>query len=262
MAERPIRFYDGAAYERYMGIWSRLAGDEFLQWLAPPPRLRWIDVGCGNGAFTELIVERCAPAGIQAIDPSEGQLGFARSRPATKAALFQQGDAMSLPFSENTFDIAVMALVIFYVPDPVKGVAEMVRVVCPGGWVATYAWDMMGGGFPHEPIQAEMRAMGLKTVIQPNADASRMEVLKELWSDAGLEAIDTRVITVQRSFDNFDDYWTITLLSPTVGATITAMTPHDVDVLKARMRVRLAADSAGRITYTARANAIKGRVPH
>jgi SAM-dependent methyltransferase len=224
--------------------------------------LRWIDVGCGNGAFTELIVERCAPAEVQGIDPSEGQLGFARSRPGAKAAMFHQGDAMSLPFSEDTFDVAVMALVIFYVPDPRKGVAEMARVVCPGGWVATYAWDMMGGGFPHEPMQAEMRTMGLKTVVQPNADASRIEVLQQLWSDAGFEAIDTRVIIVQRSFDNFDDYWAITLLSPTVGATIATMTPRDIDVLKARMRTRLVADPAGRITYTARANAIKGRVPY
>ena len=55
-----------------------------------------------------------------------------------------------------------MALVIFFVPNPAKGVAEMARVVCPGGTVATYAWDMMGGGFPLEPIQAEMRAMGLQ----------------------------------------------------------------------------------------------------
>ena len=176
--------------------------------------------------------------------------------------MFHQGDAMSLPFSEDTFDVAVMALVIFYVPDPRKGVAEMARVVCPGGWVATYAWDMMGGGFPHEPMQAEMRTMGLKTVVQPNADASRIEVLQQLWSDAGFEAIDTRVIIVQRSFDNFDDYWAITLLSPTVGATIATMTPRDIDVLKARMRTRLVADPAGRITYTARANAIKGRVPY
>ena len=89
-----------------------------------------------------------------------------------------------------------------------------------------------------------------------------MEVLQELWSGAGLEAIETRVITVRRSFDNFDDYWAITLLSPTVGTTIAMMTPRDIDLLKERMRVRLAADSDGRITYAARANAIKGRVPY
>jgi ubiquinone/menaquinone biosynthesis C-methylase UbiE len=74
MAEQQIRFDDGAAYERMMGTWSRLAGDIFLDWLAPRPGLRWIDIGCGSGAFTELLVERCAPAKVQGIDPSEAQL--------------------------------------------------------------------------------------------------------------------------------------------------------------------------------------------
>ena len=59
MAEQQIRFDDGAAYERMMGNWSRLAGDIFLEWLAPRSGLRWIDIGCGNGAFTELLIERC-----------------------------------------------------------------------------------------------------------------------------------------------------------------------------------------------------------
>jgi SAM-dependent methyltransferase len=142
MVEHQIRYDDGAAYERYMGSWSRLAGEMFLNWLAPLPGLRWIDIGCGNGAFTELLVDQRAPAEVQGIDPSEAQLTFARARPAARLAEFRQGDAMVLPFSEDRFDAAVMALVIFFVPDPPKGVAEMVRVVCPGGTVATYAWDM------------------------------------------------------------------------------------------------------------------------
>ena len=86
MAEQEIRFDDGAAYERMMGIWSRIAGDVFLDWLAPRAGLRWIDVGCGNGAFTELIVARCAPAEVHGIDRSEGQLTFARTRLATDVA--------------------------------------------------------------------------------------------------------------------------------------------------------------------------------
>jgi ubiquinone/menaquinone biosynthesis C-methylase UbiE len=141
MAELQIRFDDGAAYERMMGTWSRLAGDIFLDWLAPRQGLRWIDIGCGSGAFTELLVERCGPVEVQGIDPSEAQLAFARARPAARLAQFCRGDATALPFPGGRFDGAVMALVIFFVPEPAKGVAEMVRVVRPGGTVATYAWD-------------------------------------------------------------------------------------------------------------------------
>lgn len=261
MAEQQIRFDDGAAYERMMGAWSRLAGDIFLDWLAPSSGLRWIDIGCGNGAFTELLVERCAPAEVQGIDPSEGQLAFARTRPAARVAEFRQGDAMALPFSADRFEAAVMALVIFFVPDPAKGVAEMVRVVGPGGTVATYVWDMLGGGFPQEPIQAEMRAMGLTPLRPPSAGASRLEALRDLWTDAGLEAVETREITVQRTFADFDDFWTTSLLGSSVGPTIAAMAPGDAELLKSRVRARLPADAAGSITYAARANAVKGRVP-
>jgi ubiquinone/menaquinone biosynthesis C-methylase UbiE len=264
MAEPQIRFDDGAGYERMMGKWSRLAGDVFLDWLAPPPGLRWVDVGCGNGAFTELVVERCAPAEVQGIDPSEGQLAFARQRPAARVAKFQHGDAMALPFadanSDAGFDFAIMALVIFFVPDPAKGVAEMVRVTRPGGTIATYAWDVLGGGFPVEPLQAELRALGVTPLLPPSAAASRMTALRQLWSDAGLEAIETREIAVQRSFADFDDFWTTTMLGSSVRPTLAALSPGDVELLKSRVRARLPADSAGRITYGARANAAKGQV--
>ena len=262
MAEPQIRFDDGAAYERMMGNWSRLAGNIFLDWLAPRSGLRWIDIGCGNGAFTELLVERCAPAEVQGIDPSEAQLAFARARPAARVANFRQGDAMALPFSEDRFDAAVMALVLFFVPDPAKGVAEMMRVVCPGGTVANYVWDMLGGGVPLEPIQVEMRAMGVTPLLPPRSDASRMEALRDLWAGAGLDAIETREITVQRTFTDFDDFWTTTLLGSSVGPTVAAMAPGDVELLKRRVRTRLPPDAAGRITYGARANAVKGRVPN
>ena len=120
MAETQIRFEDGLTYERYMGDWSRRAGAVFLDWLAIPSGLKWIDVGCGNGAFTELIIERCAPTEVVGIDPSAAQLDFARKRASTPRAKFDRGDAMALPFSGDTFDVAIMALVIFLCPIPLK----------------------------------------------------------------------------------------------------------------------------------------------
>lgn len=261
MAEPQIRFDDGAGYERMMGKWSRLAGEVFLDWVKPASGLRWIDVGCGNGAFTELLAERCAPAEIRGIDPSEAQLDFARSRHSAGIAHFRQGDAMALPFADNSFDAAAMALVIFFVPEPPAGVAEMARVVRPGGTVASYAWDIEGGGFPHEPLLAEMRAMGLPPIRPPSFAAARMENLRTLWTGAGLHRIETREITVQRTFADFDDFWNAALLGASIKATVATMTPDQLGRLKQMVRIRLDTDRGGPVTVSARANAILGRVP-
>jgi SAM-dependent methyltransferase len=257
-----IRFDDGAAYERYMGNWSRLAGETFLDWLNPQSGLRWLDVGCGNGAFTEMLVERCAPTSVHGIDPSEGQLAFARTRPAARVAQFLQGDAMSLPFPDDTFDAAVMPLVIFFVPDPAKGVAEMARVVCPGGIVTAYAWDMVGGGFPYEALQAEMRGMGVAVPSPPSPDASRIDAMRDLWTGANLHSVETLEINVERTFADFEDYWATILGGPSVGPHLAAMASDELALLKARMHEHLPPDATGRITYSARANAVKGRVPN
>jgi trans-aconitate methyltransferase len=91
MATSQIRFDDGAAYERYMGKWSRLAGATFIDWLAPQSGLRWLDIGCGNGAFTEMLVDRVAPLSVSGIDPSAQQLLHARSRPALHDVQVLQG---------------------------------------------------------------------------------------------------------------------------------------------------------------------------
>jgi SAM-dependent methyltransferase len=257
-----IHFNDGAAYERYMGEWSRLAGETFLDWLAPESGLRWLDVGCGNGAFTEMLVERCAPTSVQGIDPSEGQLAYARARPAARVAQFRQGDAMALPFPDDTFDAAVMPLVIFFVPDPAKGVAEMARVVCPNGIVTAYAWDMEGGGFPYQALHDEMRGMGVAVPTPPSPDASRIDAMRDLWAGAGLESVETREIIVRRTFADFEDYWATVRGGPSVGQRLAALSSEGLTLLKERMRARLTADAAGRITYGARANAVKGRVPN
>ena len=189
MDQPQIRFDDGAAYEDFMGKWSRLAGDSFLRWLAPPAGWRWADVGCGNGAFTELLVERCAPREVLGIDPAEAQLAFARARFAGAPQVrFEQGDAMALPWPDGAFDAAVMALVIFFVPDPAKSVAEMVRVVRPGGSVSTYAWDILGGGFPFTAVHEEVAALGPAPPWPPSVEASRMDVMRSLWKGAGLVA--------------------------------------------------------------------------
>jgi hypothetical protein len=155
-----------------------------------------------------------------------------------------------------------MALVIHFVPDPAKGIGELTRVVRPGGLVAAYVWDALGGGDPIEPILTEMRALGVTPARAPSVHASRMEALHGLWTDAGLEGIETRAITVQRSFDSFDNFWQVTTATGGPRATLALMEADAIAELKERVRARLPADSQGRITYAARVNAIKGRVPN
>jgi ubiquinone/menaquinone biosynthesis C-methylase UbiE len=262
MSESQIRFDDGAGYERMMGVWSRLAGEVFLDWLAPRPGQRWIDVGCGNGAFTELLVQRCAPTEIHGVDPSPAQLGFARSRHTAGIAHFRQGDAMALPFDDNSFDAAVMALVIFFVPEPNQGVAEMKRVVRPGGTISAYAWDMLEpGGFPMDPMQQELRAMGRKPMLPPRPEASRMESLRALWLDAGLTDVATRAITVARTYEDFADFWASVQIATSMAQAIREMSADENARFKDRLRARLPADASGRITFASRANAVTGRVP-
>lgn len=260
MADPQIRFEDGAGYARMMGIWSRLAGEVFLDWLAPPPALRWVDVGCGTGAFSELVVERCAPAAVEGVDPSEGQLAYARGQLTDPRLQFRLGDAAALPFADRSRDAAVMALVIFFLPEPAKGVAEMARVVRRGGLVATYAWDILGGGFPLEAIFVELRAIGLKPILPPSSEASRIEPLHDLWSGAGLEAVETREIKVERSFADFEDFWTTSLLGSSLRMKLATMSAAQVERLKEGVRARLPPNAAGRVTCEAHANAVKGRV--
>lgn len=261
MSAPPIRFDVGDAYERSMGVWSQLAGEIFLDWLRPASGLEWVDVGCGSGAFTELIAQRCSPASIHGIDPAEGLLAFARTRPAAQIATFGDGDAMALPFGDHRFDAAVMALVLFFVPDPPKSVMEMARVVRPGGIISAYLWDFEGGGFPFGPVQEALRAIALNPPMPSHPQVSRMDRLREIWSDAGLTDIETTVITVGRSFPSFDEFWSITSAGAGLQPMFQELSPAELDDVRARVRARLPPDAEGRIVYSGIANAIKGRTP-
>ena len=261
MAEAPSIFTDGQAYERLMGRWSRSVGEVFLDWLALPKGLSWLDVGCGTGTFTELVIDRCAPASMSAIDPSEGQINFARSGPAASQAAFQTGDAQSLPFADQAFDAAAMALVINFVPDGAKAAAEMKRVVKPQGSVGAYVWDILGGGFVQRPLVEALIAMGVDVPAGSGLKNTRIEELRTLFQQTGFDQVETRSIEIEVSYQDFDDYWSAqTGFTNLVVQPIRKMSESDVERLQAYLRDRLT-DRSGRIAYAARANAVKGRVP-
>ena len=261
MSDAGQMFSDGKVYERMMGRWSKRVGVQFLDWLDAPKGLHWIEVGCGNGAFTEELIAHTAPRAVSSIDPSEGQLAFARTRPEAKLAEFRLGDAQALPFPDKNFDAAAMALVISFIPDPAKAVAEMARVVRPGGIVATYMWDILGGGLPLAPVGRAFKAMG-KDYSRLSDAAARRDTMQALWQGAGLRAVETRVIRITVDFASFDDFCDSSLvpIGP-AGQVIAKMSAAELEELKAHLRKLLPIAADGSIAYEAFANAVKGRVP-
>jgi SAM-dependent methyltransferase len=256
-----IRFTDGGAYERYMGVWSRFAGEAFLDWLSPEPGLRWVDIGCGNGAFTSLILERCAPSGVEGIDPSEEQIAFARERFPSSAASFRKGDAQALPFEDDSFGAAVMPLVIFFLADPALGVAEMKRTVRPGGLVTAYAWDMPGQGFPYAVLTRELKKLDLMVPQTPHPEISEIGALRDLWKACGLLGVETRAFTVSRVFADFEDYWETVQGAPSAGAILGRLSDAQHEHLRQALRRELPAPAEGSFTLSARVHFVAGRVP-
>src|SRR3546814_6441872 len=134
----------GDAYEPYVGRWSRSVAREFLNWLALQPDLAWLDIGCGTGALSRAILDGGSPRAVVGVDSSAGYLAHARRRNRDPRATFRIGDAQALPFPDRSFDAAVSGLVLNFVPDGARALAEMRRVLRPGGTAALYVWDYAG----------------------------------------------------------------------------------------------------------------------
>src|SRR5437870_180103 len=115
MPSTQITFDAADDYERYMGRWSRAIGEKFLAWLNAPKGARWLDVGCGTGAFSELILRHGAPKSLTGIDPSPEQIDFAKKQ--LPDLTFRVADSMALPFGQDEFDVVASALVIHFIPD-------------------------------------------------------------------------------------------------------------------------------------------------
>ena len=258
--EQEIKFQDGESYEQWMGVWSQLVGDQFLDWLSPETAKTWIDIGCGNGTFTEQIYNQHDPSEIQAIDPSPEQIDFASRRIVSKRASFQVGDAMDLEFEADRFDYATMALVLFFVPTPEVCVAEMIRVVKPGGVISAYVWDVFGGGLPMEAISAQLRNLDIPHPLAPSAGVSGIHTLESTWLEAGLKEVEVKQISVNLTFENFEQFWDITTSSPSIGPVVSKL-PADVGhQVKTMTQDALGVDDSQTVTIHAFANAVKGIV--
>jgi SAM-dependent methyltransferase len=252
------------AYEPYVGRWSRQTARVFLDWLAVPPASRWLDVGCGTGALSAAILTVAHPARVTGLDASQEYAAYASARLQDARAEFQQGDAQALPFVDGAFDVTVSALMLNFLPDPRRGLAEMVRVTRPDGVVAVYLWDYAG------EMQLMRHFWDAAAALDPAAaelDEGRRfplcsaEALEQLFNTTGLRDVTVRAIDVPTVFRDFDDYWT-----PFLGGQgpapsyVVALSEERRVALRERIRAGLPSAADGSITLTARAWAARGHV--
>jgi SAM-dependent methyltransferase len=262
MTDRKDVWASGDAYEPYVGRWSRLVAREFVDWLGVPTGRRWLDIGCGTGALSQIVLDRAAPESLLGLDPSDGFVAHARQIIRHGKAEFRVGDAQALPADDQTFDVAVAGLVVNFVPDMAKAVSEMARVLRPSGIAAAYVWDYAG------EMQMMRRFWDAAVALNPSASDKdegrrfpicRPEPLQALFKGAGLSNVEVRAIDVPTVFKNFDDYW-----SPFLGGQAPApgycmsLSEENRNVLRERIRSALPFRDDGTIHLVARAWAVRG----
>jgi ubiquinone/menaquinone biosynthesis C-methylase UbiE len=254
------RFDDGMAYDNFMGRRSSAAGAVFLDWIAPSPGARWLDVGCGTGTFTELIVNTCSPGSVFAIDPERAQIDHARYRPVAEHAGFSVANAQALPFEDDSFDIVASGLALNFIPDPVRALSEMLRVTGSAGSVAGYVWDFAAELSPTWPLRLGLRQFGGSVIPTPGTAHTSLDALKSLFEANGLERVATRSIEVRMQFADFDEFKATQMpsFSPIVRA-IAMLKEEDRTKLIDFVRSEVTCPD-GKIAYSARANAVRGQV--
>jgi SAM-dependent methyltransferase len=118
---------------------------------------RALDAGCASGAVTREMAARVGAGGrAVGVDFSYDRLHLATERPAPNLS-FARAAVDQLPFSDGSFDYALCRLVLEYVREPAPLVAELARVVAPGGRVVLA--DVDGYGLIHHPLTAERQAV-------------------------------------------------------------------------------------------------------
>lgn len=252
----------GAAYEAYMGRWSRQLAGRFLTWLRPKPSAHWLEVGCGTGALTSTICDLCEPMTIAACDPSAPFIEHARRNLSDARVSFFVAGAEALPTRNDGFDAVVSALVLNFLPDPGEAVASMRERLCPGGTIAAYVWDYADGmeflrSFWDEAAASDPRAAALDE--GQRFPLCRAGALATLFREAGLVDVGTDPLEIPTDFASFDDYWTPFLHgtgpAPSYVASLDAPSRAS---LRARLQRRLHAETDERIRLRARAWAVRG----
>lgn len=249
------------AYEKFMGRWSTLVAQKFLSWLAIAPARSWLDVGCGTGSLTRLILERYQPKEIISIDASSDFISHAQRSITDPVAHFKVGLAQSLEMASQSMDAVVSGLVLNFVPQPEVAISEMLRVTKPGGKIGIFLWDYAEG------MQMLRYFWEAATELDLNANKfdeglrfplCREGQLESLARKAGLKQVEATSIEVKTVFQDFDDYW-----QPFLGKVgpapsyLMSLDQNARQKLKDKLRNSLPIDENGSISLLARAWAVK-----
>ena len=193
------------SYDRFMGRYSVPLGPKFADAAGIEAGQRVIDVGCGPGALTGELVARVGAANVVAVDPSESFVEAARSR--NPEVDVRQGTAEQLPFEDHAFDAALAQLVVHFMADPARGIAEMKRVTKPGGVVAACVWDHGGDRGPLSPLWVAARALDPTSKGESELVGSHEGDLERLLRDAGLNDVEETALAVEVAYGSFDEWW-------------------------------------------------------
>lgn len=252
----------GAAYEAYMGRWSRPLARAFVEWLHAAPSADWLEVGCGTGALTSAICDHGDPASLVACDPSKPFIEHARENLPDARASFVVAGTESLPRREGGFDLVVSGLVLNFLPDPGEALASIRERIRPGGLAAAYVWDYAEGmeflrRFWDEAAASDPRAASLDEGRR--FPLCHRQALDTLFRSAGLERVETGVLEIPTDFSDFADYWTPFLHGTGPAPSyVVSLDEGSRESLRQRLERRLRAGSDGRIRLRARAWAVRG----
>ena len=193
------------AYARFMGGYSEKLAVELADAAGVTAGQRALDVGSGPGALTAVLVDRLGSENVAALDPSEPFVEAARLRlPGVDIRL---AGAESIPFDDDSFDIALAELVVQFMSDPVAGVGEMARVTKPGGTIAACVWDHGTDRGALSPFWRVARTLDPRIDDESGQLGAQEGQLARLFEQVGLRDVRSLLLTVHRDYASFDDWW-------------------------------------------------------
>jgi SAM-dependent methyltransferase len=244
------------SYDRFMGRFSRLLAPQMADLAGIRAGQQALDVGCGTGALTQVLVDRLGGANVSGVDPSESFVAASRER--FPGARIERGSAETLPFEDGSFDVAIAQLVVHFMGDPIGGIREMARVTRAGGVVAACVWDHAGGTGPLSLFWAAARELRHDVPDEGHLPGAREGHLEELFGEAGLREVEGSVVAADLEMPTFEAYWEPfgRGVGP-AGAYLQQLSVADRERLEERTRV-LAGTAP--FTVVARAWAARGTV--